>query len=400
MIVKKLTLVIMAAIFVCSGVNAQFQSYKFGDGIKVTSQDSSFYMRFGFRFQNLAVSSWKFDDEGTEYSANFLVRRSRLKFDGYAFDPRLKYKLELGLSNRDVGGGTGPEFNSGANIILDAYVTYKINKNWAIQFGQAKLPGNRERVISSANLQLVDRSRLNSRYNIDRDVGLQLKHTFKIGSDFTFREVFAFSQGEGRDVTGGHFGGYDYTFRVEMLPFGSFSSKGDYIGSAIKRESTPKLSIGATYDINKNAVRERAQLGKFIRGADGNYYGKDLTTFFADLMFKYRGLSIASEYVDKKTDDGIPTVLDNENNIVGTFYTGKAITAQVGYMFDNNIEMVLRYTDNNPDDLVANDEVRWTFGLNKFFSGHQLKIQTDFQIVQPDGGSNSFVWRTQMDVHF
>jgi hypothetical protein len=236
--------------------------------------------------------------------------------------------------------------------------------------------------------------------NIDRDVGLQLKHTFKVGSDFIFREVFAFSQGEGRDVTGGHFGGYDYTFRVEMLPFGSFASKGDYIGSAIKRESTAKLSIGATYDHNKNSVRERGQLGRFLRASDGNYYGKDLNTFFADLMFKYQGLSIASEYANKTTEDDIPTVLDSENNVVGTFYTGNAFTAQMGYMFESNIEMVLRFTDMNPDEAVANDEVRWTFGLNKFFVGHKLKIQTDFQSIRPDGGTNSFVWRTQMDVHF
>jgi hypothetical protein len=72
----------------------------------------------------------------------------------------------------------------------------------------------------------------------------------------------------------------------------------------------------------------------------------------------------------------------------------------MGYMFESNIEMVLRFTDMNPDEAVANDEVRWTFGLNKFFVGHKLKIQTDFQSIRPDGGTNSFVWRTQMDVHF
>ena len=34
-------------------------------------------------------------------------------------------------------------------------------KNFELWFGQAKLPGNRERVVSSGNLQLVDRSILN-----------------------------------------------------------------------------------------------------------------------------------------------------------------------------------------------------------------------------------------------
>ena len=397
---QKLITALFAIFLFSATTDAQFAAYKFGDGIKITAQDSSFYLRFGFRFQNLSEATWRLNDAGNQFGHNLLVRRARLKFDGFAYSPKLKYKMELGLTNRDVGGGNSSEFNNGTNIILDAYVAWDFSKGWTLQFGQAKLPGNRERVVSSANLQLVDRSRLNSRFNIDRDFGIQLKHTFKIGKDFTFKEVFAFSQGEGRDVTAGHFDGYDYTFRVEMLPMGSFASSGDYVGSAIKRESSPKLAIGATYDINKNAVRERGQLGSFIKDDSGNYYGKDLKTFFADMMFKYQGLSIMSEYADKTTEDDIPTVLDNNNNVVGTFYTGSAFMVQMGYMFDSNVEMVMRYTSMDPDDLVANDEVRWTFGLNKFYVGHKLKIQTDFQSIRPDGGNNTFVWRTQMDIHF
>ena len=33
----------------------------------------------------------------------FRCRRARLKFSGFAYSPKLKYKLELGLSNRDIG---------------------------------------------------------------------------------------------------------------------------------------------------------------------------------------------------------------------------------------------------------------------------------------------------------
>ena len=53
-------------------------------------------------------------------------------------------------------------------------------KNFEIWFGQGKLPGNRERVISSGNLQQVDRSLLNSLFTIDRDFGFQLRHHFNI----------------------------------------------------------------------------------------------------------------------------------------------------------------------------------------------------------------------------
>ena len=93
------------------------------------------------------------------------------------FLTKLKYKLELGLSNKDIGGIS--EFtNNAPRYILDAVIKWNFHENLVLWIGQTKLPGNRGRVISSANLQLVDRSLLNKRFNIDRDMGVQLRHHF------------------------------------------------------------------------------------------------------------------------------------------------------------------------------------------------------------------------------
>ena len=70
-------------------------------------------------------------------------------------------------------------------IILDASVRWKFNQNLWIQFGQAKLPGNIERIISSSKLALVDRSILNSKFNIDRDFGLQMRYKFNLSKIIT-----------------------------------------------------------------------------------------------------------------------------------------------------------------------------------------------------------------------
>ncbi|WP_373517340.1 hypothetical protein [Pricia sp.] len=57
--------------------------------------------------QLLSIASWDKGDNGglSNPEQNFLVRRARLKFDGFAYSPKLKYKLELGLSNSDLSGG-------------------------------------------------------------------------------------------------------------------------------------------------------------------------------------------------------------------------------------------------------------------------------------------------------
>ncbi|MCB0665416.1 MAG: hypothetical protein KDC80_06315, partial [Saprospiraceae bacterium] len=308
--------------------------------------------------------------------------------------------LELALTNRDQSGGITPEFSNSPNYVLDAWIAWNFAGNFKIQFGQGKLPGNRERVISSANLQFVDRSRLNSRFNLDRDVGLQLKHHFNPFGNFEIREVVALSQGEGRNVTAGYFGAFDYTFRMEFLPFGSFQSKGDYIGSSIVSEEKPKLSIGLTYDINDRMVRERGQLGDFIQDSLGLYTGKRVDSFHADLMFKYKSWSLMAEYAERDAFDGNPLITDESGNVLGEYYTGNAINAQLGFMFADGWEAAVRYTDVNPDEEVDNDEDQYTLGLSRFVVGHKLKVQTDFTLIdEHDSSNDGFMWRTQVEIH-
>ncbi len=401
---RKFLLVLILAIGFTAVSTAQFKLDKFGKGLKVLGKDSSFYLKAGFRFQNLHTSGWTLENDefgsATDYEGAFLVRRSRFKFDGWVVDPKIKFKFEVALSNRDHASGQIPESRNTANMILDASLEYNFYKNWTILFGQRKLPGNRERVVSSGNLQFVDRSRLNSRFNIDRDMGLQLKHKFDVGQG-VMKQVVAFSQGDGRNITAGHFGGYEYTLRAEYLPFGEFQSKGDYVGSAVKREETPKLALGFTYDINNNAVRERGNLGSFIQNSDEDYVGRDLNTFFADLMFKYQGFSAMVEYVDKKAEDNDPFVVpEGSDVIVGTFYTGTGLNMQAGYMFPSNYEIAVRYTDINPDEGVSRQEDHYTLGFSKFIVGHKLKLQSDFSLIQLEDRDDEFMFRFQMDVHF
>jgi len=366
----------------------------FGKGIKYTAKDTSFDMKFHFRMQHLLAVNY---DEATDNtSTNFLVRRARLKFSGFAFTPNLQYKAELGLSNRDISinkedGNT----RDAARVILDAVLKWKFSKNWSLWVGQTKLPGNRERVISSANLQFVDRSLLNSKYNIDRDAGLQLRGKFKAG-DVVIAPAFALTQGEGRNMTQGNYGGFDYTAHVEILPFGAFTGKGDFIGSDLEREQTPKLAIGLTYDYNKDAVRQGGQLGSFVKDLNGNYVENSLSTFFADVMFKYQGFSLMSEYANKSADKRV-------SGATKGFNTGTGFSAQAGYLFNNNVELAFRFTTLREDNALSGitDEDQFTIGLSKYIVRHSLKVQSDFtRISFPGADDGAYQFRMQVEMQF
>lgn len=393
----KLKLSLLAVIlFTALSVNSQeVESPKFGKGLfNLVGQDSTWTMKIGTRMQFLATSTWQ--EEG-ETESNFLVRRARLKFDGFAFSPKLKYKIELGLSNRDISGAS--QFTSNApRYILDAVVKWNFYENFELWFGQTKLPGNRERVISSGNMQQVDRSLLNSRFNIDRDVGVQLRHHFKLSDNFIVREIFSMAQGEGRNITTGNLGGHQYTGRIELLPFGKFAGKGDYSASDLKREAKPKLALGISYDFNNNAVKNRSNQGSYME-TDTGFYETNITTLFVDAMFKYKGFSLMAEYADRDADD--PFAKNSDGTLTGdVVQVGKGLNLQSGYLFKNNWEVSGRYTNIELDKNITgkDKETQYTLGVSKFIVGHKLKVQSDISYLDVD--NSKWMYRLQFDIHF
>ena len=369
-------------------------NFGFGQGLQITSKDSTARLKMEFRFQSLFYAQKELNTSD-KIANGFLIRRSRLKFGGFAFTPNLQYKVELGLSNRDISPSSDfNEVGRAPKLILDAVLKWKFHKNFTLWAGQTKLPGNRERVISSQKLQFVDRSNLNSKFNLDRDMGVQLHSQFNAGKTI-IRVIGAISTGEGRNITAGNIGGFGYTGRFEFLPMGAFASKGDYFGSDLKREQKPKLSLGISYDYNNNSSRSNGRLGKFITDDEGNYIMTDLSSIMADLMFKYKGFSVMAEMAQRTAND------DNLG-----FATGTALSGQMGYLINapkfKNWELAVRYTKLNPDSFSSLTETgEYTFGISKYVLNHNLKIQTDVSLLDVAGQDNLGIrYRLQTEFAF
>ena len=345
------------------------------------AEDSSYKVKLNVRVQNRYDGFLVLTDDtsytDSKYSDKMSVRRSRIKFDGYVWNPNLTYKMEFDMVNSQV---------------LDAVIKWNFAGNFSLWAGQTKLPGNRERIISSQKLQFVDRSLLNSEYNIDRDKGLQLRHHFKVGK-MVFREISSVSIGEGKNYTATNpNSGYDWTQRIEFLPFGGFDGKGDYFGGDLKREETMKVAIGATYDYNDNAIREKGQRGNELS------IMRDITTIFADLMIKYQGLSVMAEYADKSTI-GSPTFLDTTTTTFESYRTGTGVNIQIGYLLKSDWEFAARYTQITPEDGTGNANTSaYTFALSRYIVGHTLKFQSDVSLVQMEGADDQMQFRLQFEL--
>ena len=380
--------------FICLGAKLSFAQditrNRFGKGIfNVIAEDSSWSSKVAFRFQTRYDGYYDFAD--STYTDRAYVRRARIKGHGYAFSPRLKYKFEYDVHN---------------GFVLDAVIKWNFAGNWTVWFGQTKLPGNIERVFSSQKMQLVDRSLLNSKFTLDRDAGGQLRHHFKIGNTFLVREIFAFSQGEGLNQKP-ESSGHGYTGRIELLPFGNFTKKGDYFASDLKREETPKLMLSATYDYNQKALRTRGQMGDYI-STDLLGELRDLESIFIDAHFKLKGFSFFGEYVNKVTRNGSAVLEGTFDDVLGEFtsvnlsyYTGSAINLQMGYLMKNNWEIAGRFTQVTPEKITLNNDInQYTIGFSRYVVGHNLKVQGDISLTQEATKENKLMFRLQTEFNF
>jgi len=142
-------------------------------GILVRGTDPFSYVAFRFRVQQVASATSESDDDLSIAATNFAVRRMRLRIESVLVDPRLKVNVQLSFSRGDQDF----EASNFPNVLRDAYVTWQASPHLALVGGQGKLPGNRQRVNSSSELQFADRSIVNAAFTIDRDVGLFAHYT-------------------------------------------------------------------------------------------------------------------------------------------------------------------------------------------------------------------------------
>lgn len=346
--------------------------YSYGKGLGITSPDSIYQLNIRFRMQN-RVSYIDAEDEIEAYDAQ--IRRLRLRFDGYVGNPKFLYAIQLSFAPGDVGP---LEDQGNINIIRDAVVFYRPNKNWSIAFGQTKLPGNRQRVNSSGALQFTDRSINNARFNIDRDFGFQVYYLNENKDKFAYNIKSAITTGDGRNVTEDPDNGFALTGKLELFPLGSFTKDGTNFEGDIVREKTPKVLISGAFSNNHKARQTQGQLGSDL------YEKKNMQSVLLDGMVKYNGWAFMTAYMNRMSDDPFaynPDDLTQFNYV----YVGEGFDYQLSYLFLNNFEVIGRYSlQTVAEDIKAYtpDSKQYSIGVTKYLWEHAFKLQTEFSFDQ------------------
>lgn len=350
---------------------------KKGTGLTFQTADKNYKMRMRLRGQFLAnyINPDGEDDEGL----GFRVRRLRVTWDGNAFAPWMRYKVQYDF------GRTGE--------LKDMKLSFARNKAFVPTVGQYKVPFNREVLNSSSALQLVGRSIISDYFEYDRDIGVGAYGL--LGGGMVRYDLGVF-QGLGTNVENDKDNtGMLWAGRVQAAVIGGKAKK-------VKENfaKRPTLMIGAAVaGIDLEEGSKDSNIGIHQDERDLSAGGR-VISFSADINYRDPRFNLTGEYIGRSVnpdETGVDTAYDQGFRVQGGFF-----------VIPKRIELASRYAMVILDDDAGNDlDNVWTFtqGVNYYLSGsHKWKVQLDytFQREEEIGGTESdeSMVRAQVQAYF
>ncbi|MFT4622608.1 MAG: phosphate-selective porin OprO/OprP [Myxococcota bacterium] len=344
-------------------VDFQGAYYKPGKGLTIASKDGRFSTAIGLRAMYLYELEHDPNAQAPDpmTTQEVMIRRARITFVGHMWGEHNTYKVELAVSPRDEAVDDDGDVTQ--TPLLTWENTFTHLRDAELRIGQYKIPFTRERVVSSSKLAMVDRSAHNKEFNLDRDIGLDVR-SGDLGGLGMLQYNLGVYAGEGRGRFEPTDLGVMYLARFNVTPLGLFD---DYEPQDFERVG-PRLSVGAAY-----AFINRAQGANDIQdgGPEGAEYGTHNLT--ADLLFKAYGFSTEAAWAMRGGgDDALRPFLE----------LGSGFYVQPGYLLPGlPIGINARYGQNTPaadSAMSANTEVGP--GLSWYIAGarNKLKLQADY----------------------
>ena len=338
------------------------------EGFHVTSQNKKYDIKLGLRFQEQAFVTTPVSN-GEVTSSDMMMRRARAQIGGYLFSTRHTYFIQFDYDNK--------------NYQLSNF-EYRLrpNSNIEINIGQLMPPTGRQWQTISKNFQMVDRS-IVSRYfavGYDQGVSIRYRHNLINKSKIKFAAGITHGEGINRHISPG---GLAYSGRIDILPFGFFHSKGDYVESDFYREPTPKVSLGAAFYHNKDADTK-------MGFSDLDLMDNNITSYYLDAVVKYNGFSMIGEFIKRETSSERVEMGGDEAFRYSAMNGGYGFSLQVGKFLEQHLEATSRISFLNPDNIIMEaknsftSKDKYSVGLSYYVIGHSLKIQSEVSFVEED----------------
>jgi hypothetical protein len=353
------------------------KEFQLGDGLRFNVNDGDYKFKIGGFIQGV----YQHDKTVGSVANNYMnARNAFFTLSG----SMMKEKVSFLLQNN---------FSSGRPL-LDAWVSYSPVSNIKITFGQKQaFTNNREMTFFEDKLQFVDRGIFSLQFsNLGREFGVFLESEFSEG-DFIIKPKIAITSGDGLNSFGANStdvdrGGLKYGGRIDILPLGKFKEGNDKYIADLKHEDQLKILVGAAYSYNIGASNKVGEgHGDFmLYNNTGKSMLPDYRKFYEDILLKYKGFSLLTEYTNTTATSLSGSYLDAGatrplylTEISEYLVLGDGYNVQAGYVTKSGLALDVRYEklnqefDNNLSLLL--DQEAYTLGLTKYFKGNNFKIQ-------------------------
>ena len=358
--------------------NVASADFKLGNGLVFQSGDDYFFKLSGMIQPSFALENDSLNN--TDYFFN--SKHTFFSFSGFSKKEQVSFLMLADFSL--------------SSPLLDAWVSYHINPNLNLSFGQKLIKGNnREMSYVEDNLQFAERSILSKLFsNTGREFGLFLDLNYSF-DNFNINPSLGVTSGDGRSSFGldsrdMDFGGFKYFGRLDFYPFGYFSEGNNLQIADIKKEISPKLVFGIASSYNDGASNNVGEgHGDFILyNVNGLPQQPDYRQIYFDLLFKYQGFSVLGEYVTTSalsleqiyTDPNAFSLL-LPSQISEYLSLGSGVNFSLGYVFDNSYGVDLRYSDIKPEysenlNSVISISKSTSISFSKYFLENNFKLIT------------------------
>jgi phosphate-selective porin len=327
-------------------------------GFYVKSTDDKFRLNLGGYIQTRFTYA---DLEDAQDTSSFSVRRARLIFDGHIYDKSIQYKVQV-------------EAAGGEMTLRDAYINVapmkEYEKEAQIRAGQFKSPMGRQFLTSSRNLSLQERSLASNTFVPDRQVGAMFHGECWDGHLEYATGIF---NGDGQNV---NVNDNNAVMSVSRIVF-------NFLGADNKRfeyDETDPLAYGVKDDEERNSPLRGFLGGSYMYNPDraiiaGATEDLDTNQVGAEAGLRVEGFTLYGEYFVRH----ISSSADGFDNLdePGWF-------AHAGYLFTNHIEIAGRYSETQLDTPGVGRQNEVVLGLNYYFYGHRLKLQTEYVYQRQD----------------
>lgn len=302
----------------------------------------------------------------------FLLRRARVNIQG-AFLEHFDYKAEI-----DFGANSLSEQTGSRGAVTDFFLNWNRYEFANLKAGQYKTHFGWEQILSDTKLLTIERSLPNDRLTDGRQIG-----TSVTGAILDKRVSYAIGMFNGTSVNNS-FNDNDhfmYTARIQ--------------GTVLKTDDQ-KWPVEWNMGINGLSSKDGGAGGTITKsgfGFTGNNFSGDRNAWGVDTQVKVGPFDIQAEYLRNRfePDNGTPA---NGFEADGWYLLGGY------YVLPKYLQAVVKFEGFDPDKGEAGNATEvWTFGLNYYVKGDDLKLMANYLYGDQDGvgeGKGRLLLRAQV----